>query len=191
MTTREDTYWNSFLPVFFDRMGTIMRKNMTKIVSEHGLSSAHSIYLVALNLQDGQTMVQLSRFLDLDPANTNRVIKTLKEKGFVFDDRKTETSKKYSVFLTDAGRELAKKIMVNLTDFNNSYFEGIPREDVVRMRNTLIKVLQNMDPDLDKYIRCELNDPYYTYLQAIPANIDFVMIPRRLIEDDYYTQKKS
>jgi len=191
MVTREDTYWNSFLPVFFDRMSTIMRKNMTKIVNEYGLTSAHSIYLVALNLQDGQTMIQLSRFLDLDPANTNRVIKTLKDKGFVYDDRKTERSKKYSVYLTESGRELAKMIMKNITDFNNSYFEGIPREDVIRMRNTLIRVLQNMDPDLDKYITCELNDPYYTYLQAIPANIDFVMIPRRLIEDDYYTQKKG
>lgn len=191
MATREDTYWNSFLPVFFDRMSTIMRKNMTKIVNEHGLTSAHSIYLVALNLQDGQTMVQLSRFLDLDPANTNRVIKTLKDKGFVYDDRKTERSKKYSVYLTDPGRELAKEIMTSITDLNNSYFDGIPREDVVRMRNTLIRVLQNMDPDLDKYVRCELSDPYYTYLQAIPANIDFVMIPRRLIEDDYYTQRKS
>lgn len=189
MATREDTYWNSFLPVFFDRMGTIMRKNMTKIVSPYGLTSAHSIYLIALNLQDGQTMVQLSRFLDLDPANTNRVIKTLKDKGFIYDDRKTETSKKYSIYLTDSGRELATEIMTDLTDQNNSYFDGIPREEVVRMRNTLIRVLQNMDPDLDKYVKCELNDPYYTYLQAIPANIDFIMIPRRLIEDDYYNQK--
>jgi len=191
MVVREDTYWNSFLPVFFDRMSTIMRKNMTKIVNEHGLTSAHSIYLVALNLQDGQTMIQLSRFLDLDPANTNRVIKTLKEKGFVFDDRKTETSKKYSVYLTESGRELAKRIMTCITELNNSYFEGIPREDIVRMRNTLIRVLQNMDSDLDKYLTYEFNDPYYTHLQAIPANIDFVMIPRRLVEDDYYTQKKG
>ena len=191
MVTREDTYWNSFLPVFFDRMGTIMRKNMTKIVSEHGLTSAHSIYLIALNLQDGQTMIQLSSFLDLDPANTNRVLKTLKEKGFVYDDRKTEASKKYSIFLTESGRDLAKKIMTSLTDLNNSYFEGIPREDVVRMRNTLIRVLQNMDPDLDKYIGSEMSDPYYTYLQAIPANIDFVVIPRRLIDDDKSGQKKS
>jgi len=190
MTTREDTYWNSFLPVFFDRMGTIMRKDMTKIVSEHGLTSAHSLYLIALNLQDGQTLVQLSRFLDLDPANTNRVLKTLKDKGFVYDDRKNETSKKYSVYLTGAGRDLAKTIMTSLSEINDSYFEGIPREDIVRMRSTLIRVLQNMDPDIEKGVGSESNDPYYTYLQAMPANIDFKMTPRRLIENDP-DQKKS
>ncbi|MDR1404485.1 MAG: MarR family transcriptional regulator [Candidatus Methanoplasma sp.] len=190
MATHEDTYWNSFLPMFFDRMSATMRKNTTRIVSPYGLTSAHSFYLIALNLQDGQTMVQLSRFLDLDPANTNRVVKTLKEKGFVYDNRKTETSKKYSVHLTDSGRDLANSIMTGLTDLNNSYFEGIPREDVIMMRNTLIKVLQNMDSDLDKYIKYELSDPYYIYLHAVPENIDFVMIPRRLAEDDYCAQKK-
>jgi DNA-binding MarR family transcriptional regulator len=183
MEVHDDVYWNSFLPVFMDHMGTIMRRNMTKVVSPYGLTSAHSIYLIALHLQDGQTMISLSRFLDLDPANTNRVVKTLKEKRLVFDDRKTEKSKKYSIFLTDAGKDLAEEIMVDNTETMNSYFAGIPKEKIVIVRNTLIEVLQNMDPELYKYMRCDLDDPYYTYLQAIPANRDFIMIPRRLDED--------
>ena len=102
-----DTYWNSFLPAFMDRMSLQMRKNMTAIVEPYGLSHAHAIYLIALNLQDGQTMVSLSRFLDLDTANTTRVIKTLREKGFVYDDRKSESNKKFRIFLSDSGKALA------------------------------------------------------------------------------------
>lgn len=103
MAIQEDVYWNSFLPAFFDRMSFQMRKNMTEVVSPYGLTSAHAVYLIALKLQDGQTLVSLSRFLDLDTANTNRVIKVLREKGFVYDDRKTENSKKYFIYLTEAG----------------------------------------------------------------------------------------
>jgi len=191
MATLEEVYWNSFLPVFFEKMVSTMRKNMTKVVSEYGLSSSHSLYLIALNLQEGQTLVQLSRFLELDPANTNRILKTLKDKGFVWDDRKTENSKKYSVFLTDSGRELAKKITASMTEDNSNYFNGIPREEVVRMRMTLIKVIQNMDPGLKKDIGSDVNDPFYAYLQTVPASIDSVMIPWRLVEDDPHTQKKS
>ena len=106
MAIQEDVYWNSFLPAFFDRMSFQMRKNMTEVVSPYGLTSAHAVYLIALKLQDGQTLVSLSRFLDLDTANTNRVIKVLREKGFVYDDRKTENSKKY--FLSDRGRSGAR-----------------------------------------------------------------------------------
>lgn len=186
----QDTYWNSFLPIFFDRMSALMRNNMNKVVEPYGLTSAHSIYLIALKLQDGQTMVNLSRFLDLDPANTNRVIKVLREKGFITDNRKTERSKKYNIFLTEDGKDVASLLMKRIRSFNNNYFAGISTEDIIQLRNTLIAVLRNMDPDLDKYVSCELSDPYYVYLNAIPEDIDFVMVPRRLVVDKYYEIKK-
>ena len=163
-----DTYWNSFLPAFMDRMSLQMRKNMTAIVEPYGLSHAHAIYLIALNLQDGQTMVSLSRFLDLDTANTTRVIKTLREKGFVYDDRKTESNKKFRIFLTDSGKALANMVMTKITELNNSYFANIPREDILNMRNTLIQVLNNMNLDIDDYMHSKYEDPFYTHLHLMP-----------------------
>jgi hypothetical protein len=59
MSDGEDVYWNSFLPAFFDRMSLVMRKNMTDIVSDHGLTSAHAVYLIALHIKDGQTSLPL------------------------------------------------------------------------------------------------------------------------------------
>lgn len=184
VSNREDVYWNSFLPAFFDRMSMQMRKNMTAIVADQGLTSAHAIYLIALNLQDGQTLVSLSRFLDLDTANTNRVIKVLREKGFVYDDRKTEKSKKYSIYLTESGKELAKKIMDGITELNNSYFENIPREDILHMRNTLIHILRNMHLDIDSYMGSKYEDPFYTHLHINPLDDDYPTMPRRLVDDD-------
>ena len=170
----EDIYWNSFLPAFFDRMSVQMRKNMTDVVSDYGLTSAHAIYLIALKLQDGQTLVGLSRFLDLDTANTNRVIKVLREKGFIYDDRKTESSKKYSIFLTEKGQNLATMIMDSITDLNNSYFKGISYEDVLHLRNTLIRILRNIDLDIDSYMGSKYENPFYTHLHITPADDDYV-----------------
>ncbi|MDO5853242.1 MAG: MarR family winged helix-turn-helix transcriptional regulator [Thermoplasmata archaeon] len=184
MPNREDVYWNSFLPAFFDRMSVLMRRNMTAIVADYGLTSAHAIYLIALKLQDGQTLVSLSRFLDLDTANTNRVIKVLREKGMVYDDRKTESSKKYCIWLTESGQELATKIMDGITELNNSYFENIPREDVLHMRNTLIHVLRNMDLDIDSYMGSKHENPFYTHLNIIPLDDDYPTVPRRLTGDE-------
>lgn len=178
----EDVYWNSFLPAFFDRMSVLMRKNMTRIVEDYGLTSAHAIYLIALKLQDGQTLVSLSRFLDLDTANTNRVIKVLREKGFVYDDRKSENSKKYSIYLTESGQQLATKIMDGVTELNNQYFADIPREDILHMRNTLIHVLNNMNLDIDRYMGSKHENPFYTLLHITPLDNDYPTEPRRLVE---------
>ena len=167
-----DTYWNSFLPAFFDRMSLQMRKNMTAIVEPYGLTHAHAISLIALALQDGQTMVGLSRFLDLDTANTNRVIKVLREKGFVYDDRKSESNKKFHIYLTDEGRELAEGIMTKVTELNESYFANIPREEILTMRNTLIQVLNNMNLNIDDYMHSKYDNPFYTLLHIVPQSDD-------------------
>ena len=177
-----DTYWNSFLPAFFDRMSLQMRKNMTSIVEPYGLTHAHAIYLIALKLQDGQTMVGLSHFLDMDTANTNRVIKVLRENGFVYDDRKTESNKKFHIFLSDSGRELAEKVMNGVSELNESYFADIPRENILIMRNTLIKVLNNMNLNIDDYMQSKYDNPFYTFLHIVPQSDDaYEAIPNRVV----------
>ncbi len=176
-----DTYWNSFLPAFFDRMSLQMRKNMTSIVEPYGLTHAHAIYLIALKLQDGQTMVGLSHFLDLDTANTNRVIKVLRQKGLVYDDRKSESNKKYRIFLTDEGKELAERVMNGVRALNESYFADVPRENILIMRNTLIQVLRNMNLNIDEYMHSKYDDPFYTLLHIVPQSDDaYEAIPSRV-----------
>ena len=174
----EDKYWNSFLPASFDRMSVQMRKNMTSIVEPYGLTSSHAIYLIGLNLQDGQTLVGLSKFLDLDTANTNRVIKVLREKGYVFDDRTSESSKKYRIFLTEEGKKLSAKIMAGITELNNQYFADISREEILNMRNTLIKILNNINVDVDDYMGSKYEDPFYTHLHIVVPD-DYETEPRR------------
>ena len=191
MADREDVYWNSFLPAFFDRMSLVMRRNMTDIVSEYGLTSAHAVYLIALHIKDGQTLVSLSRFLDLDTANTNRVIKVLREKKMVYDDRKSESSKKYSIYLTELGHELAAKVMDGIMELNNSYFRDIPREDILQMRNTLIRVLNNMDVDIDSYMGSRYEDPFYTHLHIIPPDDGYEAEPLRLTNKPKKKQEQS
>ena len=176
-----DTYWNSFLPAFFDRMSLQMRKNMTSIVEPYGLTHAHAIYLIALKLQDGQTMVGLSHFLDLDTANTNRVIKVLRQKGLVYDDRKSESNKKYRIFLTEEGKELAERVMNGVRALNESYFADVPRENILIMRNTLIQVLRNMNLNIDEYMHSKYDDPFYTLLHIVPQSDDaYEAIPSRV-----------
>ena len=191
MPNFDDVYWNSFLPAFFDRMSVLMRKNMTHIVEDYGLTSAHAIYLIALKLQDGQTLVSLSRFLDLDTANTNRVIKVLRSKGLVYDDRRSENSKKYSIFLTESGKDLATRLMDGITELNNQYFADIPREDILHMRKTLIHVCNNMNMDIDGYMGSKHENPFFTLLHITPLDGDYATESRRLVEPAMAAREKA
>ena len=160
----ENAYWNSFLPIFIDRINIITRRVMSDCVKEYGLTGIYANYLIALRLKGGLTLVELSRFLDIDAANTNRVIKVLKEKELVYDDRKTPKSKKFSVYLTEDGSKLADKIMSKTQECMNGFFKGIPKFSVDNMRYTLIKMLYNSDPGFEDYVDSEYINPFFTYL---------------------------
>jgi Transcriptional regulators len=166
MTQREDVYWNTFLPAFFARVSDIIKNEMTKELKPLGLTSAHGIYIMALTLRDGQTMVGLSQFLDMDTSNTNHVMKLLRSKGLVYDDRESESSKKFKVYLTEKGRNLGLHLMDFQTECMNGYLKGITNEEVITLRNILLKLLRNIDPDLDNYMLCRYQDPFYTYLHV-------------------------
>lgn len=163
----EDTknaYWDSFLPIFFDRLSLITRRVMADCVREYGLTGVHATYLVAINLREGLTLVELSSFLDIDAANTNRVVKVLKEKGLAYDDRPTPKSKKFSIFLTDEGKQLADKIMAETQECMNGFFKGIPKFSIDNMKYTLIKMLYNVDPGFEEYVDSKWVNPFFTYL---------------------------
>lgn len=159
-----NAYWNSFLPIFFDRISLITRRVMADCVRDRGLTGIHANYLIALNLREGLTLVELSKFLDIDAANTNRVVKTLKEKNLVYDNRPSPKSKKFSIFLTDEGKALANEIMAEVNACMNGFFKGIPKFSIDNMRYTLIKMLYNTDPGFEEYVDSKWVNPFFTYM---------------------------
>lgn len=163
----EDTkvdYLDSFLPIFYDRLSLITKRVMADCVKAYGLSGVHATYLVALSLREGQTLVELSRFLDIDAANTNRVVKALKECGLAYDDRPSPNSKKFSIYLTEEGEELAAEILSRTRESMNSLFRGIPKFSIDNMRYTVIKMLYNADPGLEDYVDSKWVNPFFAYL---------------------------
>lgn len=168
MDDRGSIYWNSFLPIFFDRMNAAMRRHMTDEVSPYGLTSSHAVYLIALVLNGPMTQMELSDFLDMDPANTHRVIKVLYDKGMVYDDRINQTSRNYRIHLTEIGKKLGNQVMDSTSTWMDKAMEDIPREDIYNMRNNLITILKRIEPDIDNYMHSPYTNPFYTYLLTNP-----------------------
>jgi len=177
-------YWNSFLPVFLDRIGNVMRGNMTSLVEEYGISSAHCTYLITLYLLDGPTSAQLSKYLDMDQGNTFRVVQQLIDKGMVRTDKTTEKSRNYRLYLTEYGEEIAIKVMNGTNEFMDTGFAGVSDEDVLTTRRVLVQILQNLDPSLEDYLDNSFTNPFFSYLNMmIPNEKDVLLVPKHLRKD--------
>lgn len=50
----------------------------------------------------------------------------------------------------------------------NECMDGVTREEVLSMRSVLLRILSKMDPDLDRYMKSEFTNPFYTYIHTNP-----------------------
>ncbi len=167
----DSRYWDSFLPLFYYRLASFSRERITRFCEPYGITYGHAIYLIGLDIEEGQTPQQLCTFLDLDAGNTSRALKTLEELGYITTDRKTENSRKYRIFLTESGKDLAVKIRNFQIESLNKDFAGVTDEEVIALRRTLVKILRNCDPELDAYMSDPRKDPFYSLL-LINSNED-------------------
>jgi hypothetical protein len=113
-------------------------------------------------------MAELSKFLDYDAANTSRVIKTLMQEGYVYNDRKTPKSRKYKIHLTEMGRNLAERVMDYEDSKMKEYFGNVETGDLLQMKDTLITILRSMDPVLDDCMSSPSDSPFYVLLHTNP-----------------------
>lgn len=184
MMSNKNDYWGSMAPIMVDRVGMEFKRDMRKITEPHGLTAAHAMYLLALNSRDGQTMIELSDYLGLDPSNTNRVIKVLRSAGFVVDDRKTKNSKKYSVYLTEDGKILASELVKSNQEFLNKCFVNIPKDMLDTFKTILFEILIYIDSDSyhGECDNAELSN--YKFLKTASGNRDFLVLPKDWPSDD-------
>ena len=143
---RKDTLesWNSVFHVLMRAVIHDVQKRLQPILDRYGLSKVHIAYLVALDA--GQTTLRcLSDDLGMDKANTTRAMNGLREAGLAEDDRQSENSRKYNVFLTEGGKDLAKELKAELEGAYGQYMEGISDEEIRLTLDILDHIRKNVE----------------------------------------------
>lgn len=98
-----------------------------------------------LNLFNHHSMLTLSEITDLsgvDKAYTTRIVNSLLQKGLV---DKTDSIRKYSVFLTEQGRKILKLIANDVKKNREKLLNGIGEEELNNFKNTLKKIINNLE----------------------------------------------
>jgi len=136
--------WKTLFPALMRGIKKDVDRRCKGEMDRHGLSKLHLGYLMSLSC-GLNTMRSLSEGLCMDKANTTRAIADLRSKGLVVDDREKETSKKYTLSLTDEGLSLTTQMKQIMDDAFDEYMYGIPSEEVLAMIATLRKIKGNLD----------------------------------------------
>ena len=144
ITQSDKEEWEGVTRSLMKAMMADAQKRVQPYLDRHNLSKLHLGYMETL-IQGPTTLKALSLNLCVDKANTTRAINSLREIGYVEDDREYEGSRKYNVFLTSKGMEIALELRAMLYKAFDDYMIGISREDLQTLTSLLRRIHTNIE----------------------------------------------
>lgn len=132
-------------PIALNTLLSSLRKRLQKDINDSlkplKITSVHGHYLSALeSTQEDLNLTELSAVLDVDKANTTRVIAELEDRGLVEKKRQAAHDRRYIVTLTEQGQELAERAARIIEETEENYLSVIDHKD----RSAFYEVLEQM-----------------------------------------------
>jgi len=136
---KEDIFEN--LKFNLRKTNIYIQKKINEELNKYDISSVHVLYIILLSEQDGLMPMEISSLIDVDKANTTRVLTDLLEKKLIY---KTDDIRKYKVYLTDKGKEIALIISNKHEELKKLALKNISSEEIKIFQTVFLKILNNL-----------------------------------------------
>ena len=112
--------------VALNTMLSSLRKRLQKDINDAlrpmRITSVHAHYMLALVTSEEQlNLTELSAVLDVDKANTTRVVAELTTRGLVEKIRQSPHDRRFIVLLTDEGKKVAEHVKKVIVESEQKY----------------------------------------------------------------------
>lgn len=145
-------HWQEAVPN--DRLAHLIRdaargvtRALARRLAERGVPFGHWVFLRILWERDGLTQRELSEQAGLTEPTTLAALRAMAKLGYIRRDRHADNRRNNYVYLTAAGRELKQELVPLALKVNQVAVAGVPARDVVRTRQVLLALIQNLAAD--------------------------------------------
>ncbi len=155
--TKDDTrailhHWREAVPN--DRLAHLVKdatrsfiRSLQVRLREESVSFGHWTFLRILWETDGITQRELSVQAGVMEPTTTQAIKAMEQLGYLTRRQLPDSKKKIYVFLTSKGLSLKSKLVPLAEQVNEIAVRGIPTGEVSVLRNTLLRIIENLAQD--------------------------------------------
>ena len=125
------------LPMVIGKIQKDFHHQMNEKMKEYNITTAQLIYLLILSAENKMTLKELTAAANFDKAYTTKIIHELTEKGYIGNDKKSVSSRKYHIFLTNEGKDYIKIINKHAKQIRENILCKLPKDDKQKIVETL------------------------------------------------------
>ncbi|MEX2454265.1 MAG: MarR family transcriptional regulator [Rhodospirillaceae bacterium] len=145
-------HWHDAVPN--DRLAHLIRdagrnlgQCLTQRLADRSISFGHWAFMRVLWSRDGLTQRELSDEVGVTEPTTFAAVKALEERGYITRRHHPGNRRKMHVYLTREGRALRDQLVPLAEEVNRIAVRGIPPEHIAILRETLLKMIENLTND--------------------------------------------
>jgi len=138
-------YNNGMTHPFYDMLPMVIGKiqkdfhhRMSDKMREYNITTAQLIYLIILSEKERTTLKELTAESNFDKAYTTKIVRELTAKGFLQNDKKSPSSRKYHLFLTDEGKNYIKIVQQNAKAIREEILSELTKSE----KDTIVETLR-------------------------------------------------
>ncbi|HEY4318639.1 MAG TPA: MarR family transcriptional regulator [Herbaspirillum sp.] len=129
-----------------DTSRAVVRALQARLIT-HNISFGHWMFLRILWEKDGITQRALSEEAGVMESTTYTAIIAMEKRGYITREQLADNKRNNYIFLTRLGKSLKKKLVPLAEEVNAVSVQDIPGADIVKIREVLIKMLENLAAD--------------------------------------------
>jgi MarR family transcriptional regulator, organic hydroperoxide resistance regulator len=133
------------LNYLFIQVAKAHRARTHELLSQLGLHVGQEMILVALWMQDGQTLSQLAERLEVQPPTITKMVQRMEVSGIVKREPSREDSRVSHVFLTGKGKNLQAKIEKVWEQVEREFVSELSKEEKLLFQKLLVKAKEGLN----------------------------------------------
>lgn len=131
-----------FALVYCRQIKQKIESKITEKFKRLNLTCSEGSYLFLFNNHDRLTLSEINLLMDVDKANTTRVVSSLIQKGLL---DKTDDIRKYKLFLTGKGKKILNIILEEVRTEKDNILKNINENDLKCFKLVLKQILENLE----------------------------------------------
>jgi len=125
------------------RLPRIVHGFFSEKLAGFGISGVVVPYILSLSKNDGIGMLDLSKKVGFDKANTSRVIKEMVDSGLVIQKKDVSDKRLIHLHLTEKGQNAVEVICASLKELSEKLFLDISEDEKEYAHTIIRKILAN------------------------------------------------
>ncbi len=133
-----------YLSTLLKKTNRLLLKRANELIKPYDINHAYTFILMELFNQDGLTQTELVQLIEVEQPTAVRTLDRMERDGFITRKPSTSDRRAVHIYLTEKAKSTKHDLAQSADLLNNQAFSGFTKEEQLKLRELLTRIIDNL-----------------------------------------------